>query len=51
MPRGSMYKFLCGLNFPVRIGFPVFVYMAAADSSNVTMYLFLKSCGIEIRGF
>ena len=51
VPRGSMYKFLCGLNFPVRIGFPVFVYMAAADSSNVTMYLFLKSCGIEIRGF
>ena len=50
VPRGSMYKFLCGLNFLMRIGFPVFVYMVAADSSKVTMYPFLQSCVIEMRG-
>ena len=50
VPRGSMHKFLCGLNFPMRIGFPVFMYMVAADSSKVTMYLFLQSCGIDMRG-
>ena len=44
--RGRMYKFLCGLDFPMRIGFPVFVYMVAADSSKVTMYPFLQSCRI-----
>ena len=40
LPRGGMYKFLCGLNFPMRIGFPVFVYMVVADSSKVTVNLF-----------
>ena len=50
MQRGRMYKFLCGFNFPMRIGFIVFVYMVAADSLKVTMYPFLKSCGIEMRG-
>ena len=46
VPRGSMYKFLCGLNFPMRIRSPVSVYMVAADSSKVTMNPFLKSYGI-----
>ena len=50
VPRRSMYKFLCRLNFPMRIGFPVFVYMAAADSLKVTVNLFLQSCVIEMRG-
>ena len=50
VPRGSMYKFLCGLNFLMRMGSPVFVYMVAADSSKVTMNPFLQSCGMEMRG-
>ena len=48
--RGSMYKILCMLNFPMRIGFPVFVYMVAAGSLKVTVNQFLQSCGIEMRG-
>ena len=43
VPRGSMYKFLCGLNFSMRIGFPVFVYMIVADSSKVIVNPFLQS--------
>ena len=50
VPRGSMYKFLCGLKFLTRIGSPIFVYMVAADSSKVTINPFLQSCGIDIRG-
>ena len=34
VPRGSMYIFLCRLNFLMRIGSPFFVYMVAADSST-----------------
>ena len=50
VPRGSMKKFLCGLNFTMRAGSTVFVCMLAADSSKVTMNPFLQSCGIAIRG-
>ena len=39
--RGIMYKFLCGLDFPMKIDFPVSVYMVAADSSKVTVNPFL----------
>ena len=31
VPRGSMNKFLCRLDFLMIIGYPVFVYMVAAD--------------------
>ena len=50
VPRGSMNKFLCGFNFPMRTGSPVFVYMLAADSSKFTMNTFLQSCGVDMRG-
>ena len=42
VPRGRNYKFFCRLNFPMKIGFPVFVYMVAAGSSKVTMNPFFK---------
>ena len=42
VPREIIYKFLCRLDFPMRIGFLVFMYMVAADSPKVTMNPFFN---------